>query len=296
MCVHLHPHVQVCVHLHPHVQACVHLHPHVQVFVHLLMYPFHPNPYPCTPTPPPPPPPPTQFLCDGLEDDITTLQRLNGHDVSTKDILIRSSSKMVVLDKLLGHLRTQRKKVLIFSQFKMMLDVLEDYLGMCGYPFERLDGSTGHQERQAAIRRFNSGMVGEVGIHLRGGGGYSLEGGCRMGEGGDAGGSGCIWAYVGVGLCGCGRMWEWLHVGVGICGSGCICIKPSRTLCCSPKYIQPVRPTCACTNHTDEVDGFVFLITTSAGGQGITLTAANTVIIYDSAYNPQQGVFCSFFF
>ena len=32
----------------------------------------------------------------------------------------------------------------------------------------------------------------------------------------------------------------------------------------------------------------MFLITTSAGGQGITLTAANTVIIYDSAYNPQQ--------
>lgn len=42
------------------------------------------------------------------------------------------------------------------------------------------------------------------------------------------------------------------------------------------------------TTPIDAVDGFVFLITTSAGGQGITLTAANTVIIYDSAYNPQQ--------
>jgi SNF2 family DNA or RNA helicase len=31
--------------------------------------------------------------------------------------------------------------VLIFSQFKMMLDVLEDYLAACDYPFERIDGT-----------------------------------------------------------------------------------------------------------------------------------------------------------
>lgn len=100
---------------------------------------------------------PPQFLCEGLEEDITMLQQLNGHQVSARDLLVRSSSKMVVLDKLLGHLREQKRKVLIFSQFKMMLDVLEDYLHMCGYPFERLDGGTGHQQRQAAIRRFNDG-------------------------------------------------------------------------------------------------------------------------------------------
>jgi hypothetical protein len=31
-------------------------------------------------------------------------------------------------------------QVLIFSQFKMMLDVLEDYLAASDYPFERIDG------------------------------------------------------------------------------------------------------------------------------------------------------------
>ena len=34
-------------------------------------------------------------------------------------------------------------------------------------------------------------------------------------------------------------------------------------------------------------DGFVFLLSTRAGGQGITLTAADTVIIYDTDFNPQ---------
>jgi hypothetical protein len=37
----------------------------------------------------------------------------------------------------------------------------------------------------------------------------------------------------------------------------------------------------------------VFLLSTRAGGQGITLTAADTVIIYDSDFNPQVPVLAS---
>ena len=39
--------------------------------------------------------------------------------------------------------------------------------------------------------------------------------------------------------------------------------------------------------RADKGDSFVFLLSTKAGGQGITLTAADTVIIYDSDWNPQ---------
>ena len=35
---------------------------------------------------------------------------------------------------------------------------------------------------------------------------------------------------------------------------------------------------------------FVFLLSTRAGGLGLTLTAANTVIFYDSDWNPQADL------
>ena len=36
--------------------------------------------------------------------------------------------------------------------------------------------------------------------------------------------------------------------------------------------------------------GFAFLLSTRAGGMGITLTAADTAIIYDSDWNPQADL------
>jgi len=48
-------------------------------------------------------------------------------------------------------------QVLIFSQFTRMLDILEDYLALAAYPCERIDGSVGLRERQAAIDRYSKG-------------------------------------------------------------------------------------------------------------------------------------------
>ena len=39
-----------------------------------------------------------------------------------------------------------------------------------------------------------------------------------------------------------------------------------------------------------ESDRFVFLLCTRAGGLGINLTAADTVVIYDSDWNPQNDL------
>ena len=35
---------------------------------------------------------------------------------------------------------------------------------------------------------------------------------------------------------------------------------------------------------------FAFLLSTKAGGQGITLTAADTIVLYDSDWNPQNDL------
>lgn len=48
-------------------------------------------------------------------------------------------------------------QVLIFSQFKIMLDVLEDFLRLADFPFERIDGSVSQRDREAAINRYSKG-------------------------------------------------------------------------------------------------------------------------------------------
>ena len=110
--------------------------------------------------------------------------------------MIEASGKMVLLDKLLAKLEREGHKVLIFSQMRKMLDILEEMMKYRNYRFERFDGTTKSHDRQAAIDRF-----------------------------------------------------------------------------CSPKF-----------------DILVFLLTTRAGGQGLNLVAADTVIIFDSDWNPQQDI------
>lgn len=136
------------------------------------------------------------FLCDGIEDDMIARNTKEGKSVEELDLLVSSCGKMQLIHKLLPKLRAENRRVLIFSQFTIMLNVLEDYCNLMNYPMERIDGMTSSRDRQASIDRFSS---------------------------------------------------------------------------------------------TDK-DGFIFLLSTKAGGQGITLTAADTCILYDSDWNPQNDL------
>ena len=69
--------------------------------------------------------------------------------------LICDSGKFQLLDDLLPEMKDNGDRVLIFSQFTMLLDVLQRYLKIRGHKFMRLDGQTPVQERQAMIDKFN---------------------------------------------------------------------------------------------------------------------------------------------
>ena len=121
------------------------------------------------------------FLLNGVEDDERAKWKPTADDetLSESDFLARGSGKLVLLDKLLPRLKENGHRILLFSQFKIMLDILEDYLLAREMKFERIDGSITGQKRQQAIDRFQdasnkdppfimllSTRAGGVGINL----------------------------------------------------------------------------------------------------------------------------------
>ncbi|XP_062142273.1 SWI/SNF-related matrix-associated actin-dependent regulator of chromatin subfamily A containing DEAD/H box 1 homolog [Drosophila sulfurigaster albostrigata] len=98
------------------------------------------------------------------------------YDVKIPANLICDSGKFQYLDTLLPKLKEEGHRVLLFSQFTMMLDVVEEYLRIRNWGFCRLDGATAVKERQDLITDFNdddeifvfllSTKAGGVGINL----------------------------------------------------------------------------------------------------------------------------------
>lgn len=98
------------------------------------------------------------FLLNGVEEEF---RAKNHQGLIEGDLLVKGSGKLVLLDKLLPRLKSEGHRVLLFSQFKIMLDLLEDYLESRSMKYERIDGSiTGHK-RQQAIDRFQSASISE---------------------------------------------------------------------------------------------------------------------------------------
>lgn len=70
--------------------------------------------------------------------------------------VVLNSGKFNKLDELLPSMKERGDRVLLFSQFTMMLDVVELYLEQRGHKFIRLDGQTPVPDRLQLIDRFNS--------------------------------------------------------------------------------------------------------------------------------------------
>lgn len=70
--------------------------------------------------------------------------------------LILDSGKFQELDSLLAKYRLEGKRVLLFSQFTIMLDIIEEYMKLRLHKYLRLDGSTKVCDRLELIDKFNS--------------------------------------------------------------------------------------------------------------------------------------------
>ncbi|KAB2568919.1 Chromatin remodeling factor mit1 [Lasiodiplodia theobromae] len=91
--------------------------------------------------------------------------------------LVEASAKLHFLELMLPKLKERGHRVLIFSQFLDMLDIIEDFLDGLEMGYRRLDGTIGSLEKQKRIDEFNapnsplfafllSTRAGGVGINL----------------------------------------------------------------------------------------------------------------------------------
>ena len=87
------------------------------------------------------------FLFDGAEDD---------PDETSLEELVGASGKLRVLDRLLLKLHKGGHRVVLFSQFAQMVDLLDDYCRLRGFNFVRLTGMTNRVQRMVNLQAFNA--------------------------------------------------------------------------------------------------------------------------------------------
>jgi len=92
-----------------------------------------------------------------------------------EDEIVKSSNKLKLLAKMIPKLLDDGHKILIFTQFVLMLDIIGEFLDYKNFEYERLDGTTRNIDRQKIIDNFNTGTskifilstrAGGLGINL----------------------------------------------------------------------------------------------------------------------------------
>ena len=115
-------------------------------------------------------------LCHPFVYSNSIEERTHDHALSHRN-LVDASSKLKLLELLLPKLKEKGHRVLIFSQFLDMLDIVEDFLDGMELRYQRLDGSINALSKQKRIDEFNapdsplfafllSTRAGGVGINL----------------------------------------------------------------------------------------------------------------------------------
>ncbi|PIK56659.1 putative regulator of chromatin subfamily A containing DEAD/H box 1-like [Apostichopus japonicus] len=99
-----------------------------------------------------------------IEEDMGVMSDYELHHLCTlypsvshfrlEESAIMESGKFKALGRILPELKEQGLKVLLFSQFVMMLDIMEPYMKQCKHNYLRMDGSTSVGERGEIMDKF----------------------------------------------------------------------------------------------------------------------------------------------
>lgn len=76
-------------------------------------------------------------------------------DYNGDESMMERSGKLAVLSKILPLWKKQGHRVLIFCQWRKMLNVIERFVNIQGWRFGRLDGNTNVAARQRLVDNFN---------------------------------------------------------------------------------------------------------------------------------------------